>query len=178
MAMYSSTEERTRGFASEFSLLGPSEVFFGDRRRGVRGCCDGHRSVNTCQTRARTSVVQFQFWPGRAAGTPEHVKVCGGRRAACCSIGAHERHRAWPTACARCAAYPFPTSSAPFSISHESNTLLRDPASTRAGSTECACVQTVRMTSSFIAAFKRVCGAGSTSDSMYEGVGASPAGTN
>ena len=178
MVMYSSTEERTGGFAGEFSLSGLSEVFFGNCRRGVRGCRDGHRSVNTRQTRARTSVVQFQFWPGCAVGTPEHIKVCGGRRAACCSIGAHEQHRAWPTACARCAAYPFPTSSAPFSISHESNTSLGDPASTRAGSTECVCVQTAQMTSSFIAAFKHVCGAWSTSDSMYEGVGASPAGTN
>jgi hypothetical protein len=41
MAMRSSTEARTGGFGGEFSLSGPSGVFFGDRRRGVRGCRDG-----------------------------------------------------------------------------------------------------------------------------------------
>ena len=41
MAMRSSTEVRTGGFGGEFSLSGPSEVFFGDRIRGVRGCRDG-----------------------------------------------------------------------------------------------------------------------------------------
>ena len=41
MAMRSSTEVRTRCFGGEFSLLGSSEVFFGDRRRGVQGCHNG-----------------------------------------------------------------------------------------------------------------------------------------
>jgi len=41
MAMRSNTEVRTGGFGGEFSLSEPSEVFFGDRRRGVRGCRDG-----------------------------------------------------------------------------------------------------------------------------------------
>jgi len=34
-------EVRTRGFGGKFSLLEPSKVFFGDRRRQVRGCRDG-----------------------------------------------------------------------------------------------------------------------------------------
>jgi hypothetical protein len=41
MAMRSSTEVRPGGFGGEFSLSEPSEVFFGDRRRGVRGSRDG-----------------------------------------------------------------------------------------------------------------------------------------
>jgi hypothetical protein len=41
MAMRSSTEVRTGGFGGEFSLSRPSKGFFGDRRRGVRGCRDG-----------------------------------------------------------------------------------------------------------------------------------------
>jgi hypothetical protein len=70
------------------------------------------------------------------------------------------------------------TSSTSFSISHKSNTLLRDLASVCRDSTKCACIQRVQTTLSFIAIFKHVCGARSTSDSMYEGVGTLPVGTN
>ena len=137
-----------------------------------------HCSPKTRQTRVRTSMDQFHPQRWLAPEAPQNMRRSAreDEQPAAPVRTITSAQRVAHCVRASCGVSVSCTRSASFSISHVRSVSLGDPASARAGSTECACAQSERTTASFIAMFERVCGV--RSDPVFEGAASSPEGTN